>query len=362
MSHPAVDVHATPEPTPATEAPGVSPETRFAQLLGRRLFGDPTTSEAKPDTIPSGAPGTPPPASGDAPPVEGATATDEAPKTPAAKPTTASRWDELDDSLTGKVKVDGEEAEVSLGELKRGFSFQSRNTRVAQQLAEEKKAFAREREEKMQEVETLRNRYAEVLPKLEEFLAQGLDEFAGVNWEQLAKTNPTRFAELRARYDLKREQIEAVRAEKEAEQARLTEEYQARLRDDVERETALLLESVPEWKDEALRGKELTDILEFATKELGFEREALMQVYDRRAILALRYATKYHQMMRAAESARSKVATSGVQTATAGTDTEETLPDPTKKIVEAAKQKLKSSGSVKDAAELFGVLRGSPRT
>ena len=69
---------------------------------------------------------------------------------------------ELPDDLTIKVKLDGEETEVTLDELRKGYSRYSDYTRKTQALAEERKSFQGEAEAIRME----RAQYAELLPAL----------------------------------------------------------------------------------------------------------------------------------------------------------------------------------------------------
>lgn len=346
--------------TPPSETPSLSPENRLAQIFGSRLR--PNTIEATPDAAVSSseeaAPAVAPEASETS--AEAATpATDAETETDAAEApaeTAPPRWDTLPEDVVGKLKIDGQEVEVSLSDLKKGFSFQSHNTKVSQKLAEDRKAL----EAQQKETSELRERYAQALPQIEAFLQKtGQDRFASIDWQRLSREDPEQFAQLRAEYDLHREQLGVVQQERQVEEKRIAEERQQNFQASVERETALVLEKVPAWREESVRNAELEGMFNFALN-LGFERDALLSTYDHRVLLLMRSAYLHDKQQRDAEAARLKRDTKpAVKTVAPGANEPEQPEVTQDKVTRELKRKLQKSGRVEDAAALFGVIRGS---
>ena len=87
-----------------------------------------------------------------------------------------------------KVKVNGEEVEVTLDELARGYSRQSDYSRKTQQLAEERKAFQAEAEAIRQE----RAQYATLLGALQKQLEAAVQVDQPPDFDRLYEEDPTR--------------------------------------------------------------------------------------------------------------------------------------------------------------------------
>jgi len=111
-----------------------------------------------------------------------------------------------------------------------------------------------------------------------------------------------------------------------------------------------LIQAVPEWKDSKKAQAEKALLVEFG-KKIGFSDEELKNVYDHRAVIALRKAALYDQMMSKRGQIK-PVVNNGPRTAkpsAAGrvsTTTESTR----------AKQRLAKSGRVNDAASAIELL------
>jgi hypothetical protein len=111
-----------------------------------------------------------------------------------------------------------------------------------------------------------------------------------------------------------------------------------------------LIQAVPEWKDSKKAQAEKALLVEFG-KKIGFSDDELKNVYDHRAVIALRKAALYDQMMSKRGQIK-PVVNNGPRTAkpsAAGrvsTTTESTR----------AKQRLAKSGRVNDAASAIELL------
>ena len=257
---------------------------------------------------------------------------------------------ELPDDVTVKVKVDGEELEVTLAELRNGYSRTSDYTRKAQALAEERKAFQSEAETIRQE----RAQYAELLPLLQQQLIQQAS--AEPDWDTLYNEDPIEAARLERQWRKSREEQSYRLQAIQAEQQRLAQEqaaYQARaIQAFVEEERAKLPDVIPEWKDQETMVREAKELRDWALAQGLTEQdvEGLRQASHvallRKAMLYDKGRTKVQQSKVAPKKAAKtiKPGSSGSQVDSRSTD------------VKRASQRLARSGRVSDAAALLEKL------
>lgn len=188
------------------------------------------------------------------------------------------------------VKVDGETHEVTLDELKAGFSFRAHNTRVSQELAQERQTL----EEEAAAVREERKLYGERLDQLEQAL-QGLTP-EEPDWDALKKEDPQRYLLVRDEWDQHQARLRAIAAEKE----RLTEEEQKEALTTFQKRKAAeadkLVEAIPEWMDHDRARAELGSIKRAAISTYGYTDDELRGMIDHRGILVLRDALRYRKM------------------------------------------------------------------
>jgi len=106
-----------------------------------------------------------------------------------------------------KVKASGEEVEVELDELIKGYQQGTDYTKKSQALAEQRKAFEAERGH-LEYVKQERQAYAQKLQALDSFLSQ---QSQGVNLDVLRETDPIGYAVAVAEQSQREKQIAVVR-------------------------------------------------------------------------------------------------------------------------------------------------------
>ena len=257
---------------------------------------------------------------------------------------------ELPDDLTIKVKVNGEEQEVTLAELRNGYSRNSDYTRKAQALAEERKAFQSEAETIRQE----RAQYAELLPLLQQQLMQQAS--AEPDWDTLYNEDPIEAARLERQWRKSREEQSYRLQAIQAEQQRLAQEQaadQARaIQAFVEEERTKLPEVIPEWKDQDTMVREAKELRDWALAQGLTEQdvEGLRQASHvallRKAMLYDKGRTKVQQAKVAPKKASKVIRPGSSGSQVNGRSTE----------VKRASQRLAHSGRISDAAALLDKL------
>jgi len=257
---------------------------------------------------------------------------------------------ELPDDLVIKVKDDGKEVEVTLDELRKGYSRYSDYTRKTQALAEERKSFYGEAEAIRME----RAQYAELLPVLKSQLE--MQSQAEPDWDNLYDEDPIEAARLERHWNKSRQEqaakLQAINTEQQRIAEEMSKEQQRALADIVQSERAKLTDVIPEWKDEGTMQSEAKELREWAINN-GFSERDLSALVQASHVSILRKAMMFDKGSKKVEKAKAqpkKVArivrpgSSGTQINTRSTD------------VKRASQRLVRSGSVSDAAALLDKL------
>ena len=188
------------------------------------------------------------------------------------------------------VKVDGKEVEVSLEELQKGYSRTQDYTRKTQQIAEVRK----QAEAELQSVRAEREQYAQLLGALEAQVQQAAQP--NINWDQLRNEDPIEYVTQRELMRENQERNAAIQSEKQR-LFELSNQEQMQYRNQMlQQEQESLVAAIPEWKDAKKAAAEKAMLVQFGQKA-GFSPDELKNVVDHRAVVMLRKAALYDQMM-----------------------------------------------------------------
>jgi hypothetical protein len=318
--------------------------TGFAALLSDDEFEDPKSSETQPTQQSPASESDDEDEASEASESEDATAeTDEESE---AADDEAPAPVALDPNTKVVVVVDGQEVEVTLDEMRKGYSRQADYTRKTQELATQRKT----QEAEFNAVRGERAKYAELMGQLEQALRDATGQEP--DWAKIQAERPEEFPLLWAQWQQRTREIEAVAAERERAEQAVQRDRSAAQQTYLKEQQDLLLAALPEWKDGEKAKAEKAAIVAYAEKS-GFSREELAQVVDHRAILMLRKAMLYDKAQAAKPALVKKV--EKVKAATPGPT------QPAKKPVSqltSARQRLAKTGRVEDAAEGFALMLG----
>ena len=250
--------------------------------------------------------------------------------------------DEVEEAQTFKVKANGEEQDVTLDELVEGYQKGSDYTKKSQHLAEQRKA-VEEHAYAIQEAQNLRDEYHARLGQVQEVLQNNAEEY--VDLDVLKENDPIAYAVAVAERTENNKKLQAVHQE----QVRLSEESKAyhsqQQAQFVQAQAKLLSEKMKDFsnpkKAEQLKG----EIRNFG-KSVGFSDQELGQVLDHRHVMVLHKAAQWDKLQKAKAGVTKKVANA---------------PKMSKKGNKVAnvdaytkqKKRLKASGDIADATELF---------
>ena len=188
------------------------------------------------------------------------------------------------------VKVDGKEVEVTLDELQKGYSRTQDYTRKTQQIAEVRKTT----EAELQAVRAEREQYAQLLSALESQVQQVAQP--NIDWDRLYQEDPIEWVRQREVMRENQEKSAAIQSEQQR-LAQLSQQEQAQfMQQRLQQEQEALLAAIPDWKDAKKAQAEKALLVEFGQK-IGFTPDELKSVVDHRAVLMLRKAALYDQMM-----------------------------------------------------------------
>jgi hypothetical protein len=173
------------------------------------------------------------------------------------------------------VKVNGEEKQVTLSELQKGYMMQSDYSRKTQEIAEARKAVTTEMQEAQQQRQQALYDLNERVSHLDQ-LAQSMR--SGVDLEQLRDYDPSEY--LRQKENL--EKVEKARDEQRQFLADQQRQYLEQLKS---QEHERLLAAIPDWLD-GEKAKAGTQKVRSAMVEYGFTDPEVASVLDHRLVRA----------------------------------------------------------------------------
>jgi len=241
-----------------------------------------------------------------------------------------------------KVKASGEEVEVELDELIKGYQQGTDYTKKSQALAEQRKAIEAERGH-LEQVKQERQAYAQKLQALDSFLTQ---QNQGVDLDVLKETDPIGYAVAVAEQSQREKQLAVVRNEQQRIAQQQQAEQQTQLQNHLRQESEKLVSLIPELatpQGDAVR-KQIRDY----AKSVGWSDQELSSVYDSRAVHTLYKAMKYEQLQKSKPELNKKLQ-SAPKMMRSGSSAPVTRNSQDKQVM----QRLRETGKVADAAKAF---------
>lgn len=242
------------------------------------------------------------------------------------------------------VKVDGKEVEVTLNELQNGYSRTQDYTRKTQQVAEARK----ELEAESAAIRAEREQYAQLLGALQQQLESAGEQ--PIDWDRLYLEDPIEWVRQRELARDKQERQAAIQSEQQRLSQLTAQQRADEMKATLAKESEELIKAVPEWKDPKKAKAEKQMLIEFGQK-IGYSEDELKNVFDHRAVITLRKAALYDQMVSKRKDIK-PVVNNGprpVKPSAAGRVSQTTEGT-------RAKQRLAKTGRVDDAARAIELL------
>lgn len=279
---------------------------------------------------------------------------DDAAEEPDVEETAEQAPDEADDAeetddeepaapKTRRIKVDGEEVEVTDEELEKGYSRTADYTRKTQALAEQRKAAEAEIDAVKQE----RAQYADYLTQLRTALEGSTPE--APDWAKLRATLPAaEYASAYVEWDQRMKEVETVKRAEHAAQQRVVADQTDAMNKYLVAERDKLEAAIPEWKDPEVGKKERVELKDFALRS-GYTEDDLRTLTDHRAVLMLRNAQKWEASQKNKPEIKNRV--KEVTAAIPGSNAA-----PKKSQRDKASARLRETGSIDDAAASIALM------
>ena len=214
-----------------------------------------------------------------------------------------------DGNIVVRVLVNGENKEVSLTEAIQGTQYRAANDQKAQELSEQRKTFDTERQAVAAEFTNRLQHIQGVGNMLEQKL---MAEYNNTDWQALRASDPSEFVARQYEFQQRNQELhqagQAIGQQMRLQQEQADQQWQYERAQILSSEREDMVNSVPEWKDEAVMKKELGQLVEYG-RSLGFADDDLSNVIHNRELQVLRKAFLYDQGVSVAEKKVTKTPT-----------------------------------------------------
>ena len=244
-----------------------------------------------------------------------------------------------EDSPSYTVKVNGQELDVTLDELRNGYSRDADYRQKTEELSHQRKQFQSESEKQRQD-------YSQKLNELNQRLsAAQVDLNAEINsadLDRLYDEDPTEAARVERKLKKKQDALNQSLQQAQAEQK---EQFSSFLQDQQRK----LVSKMPEFSDPA-KASTLKANMKSTLNNYGFNDQEVAQVYDHRIVMLVNDAMKYRSMQNSKPNIAKKITkpskpfSSGVK---------QGKSEANLKLRREKFSRLKKSGSMKAAQDVF---------
>lgn len=253
-----------------------------------------------------------------------------------------------DDAVIEGVPLPGgETTEVTLAELKAGYSR-------TQDYTQKRQRDAAEHAEAMQDLGEVRSQYKAHLDAFKSMLQEAAPEKPS---EELRQKNPGEWSAQMAEYQAYQDRISAIGTAEEAIDAETQQEQLQAQQDYVAEQWDIVLNEIPSWKDPDTRQKELGELKQHAMAR-GFSEQEIASLADARLLLMLRENMRLQRQRSEAEETVDKKKGKAKKRLGPGGRKRGGKRTKSKKRQQAADQRLQETGSLKDAARSIELLLG----
>lgn len=203
---------------------------------------------------------------------------------------------------TYKVKVDGEDVDVTFDELKAGYSRDSDYRKKTMALAKEK-----------EQIDSLRQRYEsqldQAIPALQSVI-QG--KWSNYDWVTMAQEDPAQYTADKAEYERDMTAFNQAMAEKQALEKQRQEDQQKEYKEKWDDARKKFRERHKDIVADPEKGKTVVSQMEKTAREIGFAQEEVSSITDDRALEILYKAAMWDQAQARAKKAKAESAKKAV--------------------------------------------------
>jgi len=265
--------------------------------------------------------------------------------------------DDEDEEALYAVTVNGEEHEVSLDELMKGYSRQSDYTKKTQELSQGRKEIEEAKfnyDSALTQMQQERQHYVNQLNQILQNSSNNLQEYNKIDWDALKEDDPIEYVKMKEDYREGKEKMQALDQQRQMAMQQQQAEAQKVQQEVIQGERAKMVEAIPEWGDPEKQKELATDVKNYALSQ-GFSEEELNSLVDHRSVLVLMKAAKYDALENA--DVKSKKLKNKPKVIRAGSG--KTKGENSKSKRAAKMKRLQGSGHVDDAASILEDLFNS---
>jgi hypothetical protein len=240
---------------------------------------------------------------------------------------------------TYSVKVAGQEFNVTLDELRNGYSRDADYRRKTEDLAYDKKQFQTESEKQRQDYSTKLSELNQMMSVAQQQLNA---EINSADLEKLYEEDPTEAARIEHRLKKKQEKLNQAMQKTQSEQKK---QFDGFLQDQQRK----LVQKMPEFSNPE-KASQLKSSMKNTLNSYGFNDQEIAQVYDHRIVMLVNDAMKYRNLQKAKPNIAKKISKPGK---VFSSGVKQTKADINLKARKDKLSRLRKSGSTKDAASIF---------
>ena len=240
---------------------------------------------------------------------------------------------------TYKVKVAGQELDVTLDELKNGYSRDADYRRKTEELSYDKKQFMSESEKQRQNYSSKLNEANQLLSVAQQQLQT---EINSADLEKLYEEDPTEAARIEHRLRRKQEKLNSAMAKTQSEQQKQFDSF-------LQEPQKKLVVKMPEFCNPE-KASQLKSSMKTTLNSYGFNDQEIAQVYDHRIVMLVNDAMKFRNMQKAKPNIAKKISKPGK---VFSSGVKQSKADINLKARKEKLSRLKKTGSVKDATSIF---------
>ena len=240
---------------------------------------------------------------------------------------------------TYSVKVAGQEFNVTLDELRNGYSRDADYRRKTEDLAYAKKQFQTESEKQRQDYSTKLSELNQMMSVAQQQLNA---EINSADLEKLYEEDPTEAARIEHRLKKKQEKLNQAMEKTQSEQKK---QFDGFLQDQQRK----LVQKMPEFSNPD-KASQLKSSMKNTLNSYGFNDQEIAQVYDHRIVMLVNDAMKFRSMQKAKPNMAKKISKPGK---VFSSGVKQTKADINLKARKDKLSRLRKSGSTKDAASIF---------
>ena len=240
---------------------------------------------------------------------------------------------------TYTVKVAGQEFNVTLDELRNGYSRDADYRRKTEDLAYDKKQFQTESEKQRQDYSTKLSELNQMMSVAQQQLNA---EINSADLEKLYEEDPTEAARIEHRLKKKQEKLNLAMEKTQSEQKK---QFDGFLQDQQRK----LVQKMPEFSNPE-KASQLKSSMKNTLNSYGFNDQEIAQVYDHRIVMLVNDAMKFRSMQKAKPNMAKKISKPGK---VFSSGVKQSKADINLKTRKDKLSRLRKSGSTKDAASIF---------